>query len=143
LSTQESETIKIQTQELSNAVVQTLLEDSSVASLATQFLHEATVAPATQEALYSLLMRILAHPQSTEEFSAVASDLVLELAADAQVVAAFGQLLGAAAQESIFLESVQDLFIRLGQDASAGPSLQALCRNILTSPHFTQVSPFC
>ena len=60
--TLENESLKIQTQELAMAVVQTILNDKDVTAHAAIFLREASIAPETQQALLQLTLHVLQHP---------------------------------------------------------------------------------
>lgn len=80
--TLENESLKIQTQELATAVVQTILEDKDITSHAATFLKEASTAPETQQALLKLTMHILQHKDTMDEVTKIAQKLIKNLAND-------------------------------------------------------------
>lgn len=80
--TLENESLKIQTQELATAVVQTILEDKDITSHAATFLKEASTAPETQQALLKLTMHILQHKDTLDEVTNIAQKLIKNLAND-------------------------------------------------------------
>ena len=65
--TLENEKLKVQTQELATAVIQTVLNDQEVTSHAAKFLREAAGAQETQEALLRLTEHVLKHPDTIKE----------------------------------------------------------------------------
>lgn len=69
--TLENESLKIQTQELARAVVQTILNDKEVTAHAAAFLREASEAPETQQALLQLTLHVVQHPDSLRETAAL------------------------------------------------------------------------
>ena len=74
--TLENESLKVQTQELAMAVVQTVLNDKEVTAHAASFLREASVVPETQLALLALTLHVLQHPDSLREFSILVKKLI-------------------------------------------------------------------
>lgn len=80
--TLENESLKIQTQELATAVVQTILEDKDITSHAATFLKEASTAPETQQALLKLTMHILQHKDTMDEVTKITQKLIKNLAND-------------------------------------------------------------
>lgn len=80
--TLENESLKVQTQELAMAVVQTVLNDKDVTAHAASFLREASVVPETQEALLALTLHVLQHPDSLKEFSILVKKLIEVVAND-------------------------------------------------------------
>ena len=65
--TLENEQLKIQTQELATAVIQTILNDKEIAAQASKFLQEASGNKETQDALVKLTVQVLRHPDSLKE----------------------------------------------------------------------------
>ena len=65
--TLENEQLKIQTQELASAVIQTILNDKDIAAQASRFLQEASGNKETQDALVKLTIQVLRHPDSLRE----------------------------------------------------------------------------
>ena len=65
--TLENEQLKIQTQELATAVIQTILNDKEIAAQASKFLQEASGNKETQDALVKLTVQVLQHPDSLKE----------------------------------------------------------------------------
>jgi hypothetical protein len=86
--TLENESLKIQTQELATAVVQTILENKDIASHAAAFLKEASMAPETQQAMLKLTLHILQHKETLDELTKISQKLIKNLAND-KVRAAF------------------------------------------------------
>lgn len=82
LETLEDKSIKIQTQELAMAVVQTVLNDKDVTAQAASFLREAAQTPETQEALLKLTLHVLQHPDSVKELSLLTKQVIANLADD-------------------------------------------------------------
>lgn len=80
--TLENETLKIQTQELAMAVVQTILNDKEITSHAATFLQQASSVKETQIALLQLLLHVLQHPDSLKELTIFAKKLILILSED-------------------------------------------------------------
>ncbi len=80
--TLENESLKIQTQELAMAVVQTILNDKEITAHAAAFLKEASVAPETQQALLELTVHILQHEDSLVQLTALAKNLIGNLSGD-------------------------------------------------------------
>ncbi len=83
--TLEDKTIKIQTQELAVAVVQTVLTDKDVANQAVAFLREASQTKETQDALLKLALHIIQHPDSMVELTKLTKK-VIEILADDKVI---------------------------------------------------------
>jgi Flp pilus assembly protein TadD len=82
LETLEDKSIKIQTQELAMAVVQTVLNDKQVTAQAATFLREAAQTPETQEALLKLTLHVLQHPDSVEQLTLLSKQVISELSKD-------------------------------------------------------------
>lgn len=80
--TLENESLKIQTQELAMAVVQTILNDKEITAHAATFLKEASSAAETQQALLELTMHVLQHPQTFDELLKLSQKLILNLGED-------------------------------------------------------------
>jgi hypothetical protein len=80
--TLENENLKIQTQELATAVIQTVLNDKEVTNQAAKFLQQAAGAPETQEALLRLTQHILAHPDTLKEMVKLVKRILEDLSTD-------------------------------------------------------------
>jgi hypothetical protein len=78
--TLENESLKIQTQELAMAVVQTVLDDKEVTTAAGVFLQEAAAVPETQQALVNLTTHVLKHPETLKEVNVLCNKLMAILA---------------------------------------------------------------
>jgi hypothetical protein len=74
--TLKNESLKIQTQELAMAVVQTVLNDKEVTAHAASFLREASVVPETQQALLELTLHVLQHPDTLNEVAVLVKKLL-------------------------------------------------------------------
>lgn len=82
LETLEDKSIKIQTQELAMAVVQTVLNDKQVTAQAAAFLREAAQTPETQEALLKLTLHVLQHPDAIKELTTLTKHVITEITND-------------------------------------------------------------
>lgn len=80
--TLENESLKIQTQELAMAVVQTILNDKEITSHAANFLREASTVSETQAALLQLTLHVLQHPESLHELQILVKKLLGILSED-------------------------------------------------------------
>ncbi len=80
--TLQNESLKIQTQELAMAVIQTVLNDKEITAHAANFLKEASTSPETQKALLSLTLHVLQHPQTMDELLALSKRLIHNLTHD-------------------------------------------------------------
>ena len=80
--TLENESLKIQTQELAMAVVQTILNDQDTAAHAAAFLREAASNAETKQALVGLALHILQHPDTLKQLGQLSRRLLQELCAD-------------------------------------------------------------
>lgn len=80
--TLENESLKIQTQELAMAVVQTILNDKDIANRTAEFLQKAATTPETQQALLKLTIHILQHPDSLQELNKLVKKVIAELSTD-------------------------------------------------------------
>lgn len=84
--TLENESLKIQTQELAMAVVQTILNDKDITSHAASFLREASTVPETQQALLQLTLHVLNHPDSLAEVSTLLKNVIQVLSKDQETI---------------------------------------------------------
>ena len=80
--TLKNESLKIQTQELAMAVVQTVLNDKEVTAHAASFLREASVVPETQQALLELTLHVLQHPDTLDEVAVLVKKIIVILGND-------------------------------------------------------------
>jgi hypothetical protein len=80
--TLQNEALKVQTQELVLAVVQTVLNDKDITTHAASFLKEASYVPETQQALLELTLHVLRHPKCLDELTKLSKNLISELSAD-------------------------------------------------------------
>mmetsp|Transcript_6377 Transcript_6377/g.10450 ORF Transcript_6377/g.10450 Transcript_6377/m.10450 type:complete len:425 (-) Transcript_6377:1507-2781(-) len=99
LETLEDKSIKIQTEELARAVVQTVLNDKEVTAQAASFLREASHAPETQEALLKLTLHVLKHPESLKELSLLTKNVLAALSHDPEAVKHLAVLFSAVFQD--------------------------------------------
>ena len=86
LETLEDKAIKIQTEELARAVVQTVRNDKEVTAQAASFLREASHAPETQEALLKLTLHVLRHPDSLKELALLTKNVLAALSNDPEAI---------------------------------------------------------
>jgi ferredoxin len=82
METLENKELKIQTEELATAVVQTILENQEIASQAAVFLKEASSVPETQQALLKLTLHVLQHKDTMSELTKISQRLIKDLAND-------------------------------------------------------------
>ena len=99
LETLEDKSIKIQTEELARAVVQTVLNDKEVTAQAASFLREASHAPETQEALLKLTLHVLKHPDSLTELSLLTKNVLASLSHDPEAIKHLAVLFSAVFQD--------------------------------------------
>ncbi|CAK9252598.1 unnamed protein product [Sphagnum jensenii] len=121
--TLEDEQLKVQTQELATAVVQTVLTDKEVTARAALFLQQAAGTPQTQEALLALLLHLLQHPDTQRELAAFGARLAQDLSRDQSAIDAVAQLLARALLESSVVAALSHALVQLCADP---PALQAL-----------------
>jgi hypothetical protein len=93
LETLEDKSIKIQTQELAMAVVQTVLNDKQVTAQAAAFLREAAQTPETQDALLKLTLHVLQHPNSIKELTILTKQVIAEISKDKVSLSSFSACL--------------------------------------------------
>lgn len=77
-----NEALKIPTQELAMAVVQTILNDKEITSHAAAFLRDAASVEETQAALLQLTLHVLQHKDSLKELIELAKKLLAKLSED-------------------------------------------------------------
>ena len=80
--TLENESLKIQTQELAMAVVQTVLNDQETAVHAATFLREAATNAETQKALVNLAIHIVQHRDTLNELIILSKKIIKDLVND-------------------------------------------------------------
>ena len=100
LETLEDKAIKVQTEELARAVVQTVLNDAEVTAQAAAFLREASHAPETQEALLKLTLHVLQHPDSLKELSLLTKNVLAALSSDPEAIKHLANLFSEVFQDS-------------------------------------------
>ena len=77
-----NEAIKMQTQELAMAVVQTVLNDKDITSQAAAFAREVAAVPETRDALLQLTNYVLRHPDSLNEVTKLFKKMIEDLSSD-------------------------------------------------------------
>eukprot|EP01041_Mallomonas_annulata_P002268 gene2268-4416_t len=132
--TLENESLKVQTQELATAVVQTVLNDKEVTSHAAGFLRDASSATETQEALLQLTLHVLQHPSSLQELTALAKKLVAVLASDKETISDLANLLGKALQDPQLLVVVSKLLQDLCKDPEVLSALSHATVHVVQQP---------
>jgi hypothetical protein len=78
----ENESLKIQTQELATAVVQTILENSEITSRSAVFLKNAATTNETQQVLLKLAIHVLQHPDTQLETIELLKKVINQIIAD-------------------------------------------------------------
>ncbi len=131
--TLENESLKIQTQELAMAVVQTILNDESIAAHAAGFLRTASNSKETQQALVDLTLHVLSHPETQKEVMVLLKKLVAAAANDKEVLEQLtGLILSAIADERV-MAAVSALFRKLCEDPDV-----LLAASVLTEKVFAK-----
>lgn len=114
--TLENESIKVQTNELATAVVQTILNDKEITANAAKFLREASTAPETQQALLALTLHVLKHTDTLKEVNSLVKNLVAMLTKDDEVRKQLAELLIRALQEQEVKDTLISTVIQLCKD---------------------------
>lgn len=135
-----NEAIKMQTQELAMAVVQTVLNDKDITSQAAAFAREVAAVPETRDALLQLTNYVLQHPDSLKEVTKLFKKMIEDLSSDAETIAQFGNLFAAAAQEPAFVASVKLLLVQLGKDPELFSLLVTLLTAVAADPSVVQTT---
>ena len=117
LETLEDKAIKIQTEELARAVVQTVLNDRDVTAQAASFLREASRAPETQEALLKLTLHVIKHPDSLKELSLLTKNVLAALSNDPEAI-----------------KHLAELFVEVFRDSELKQQLNIVACDICKSP---------
>lgn len=117
--TLENESLKIQTQELATAVVNTVLNDADVTAHAAHFLREASSAPETQEALLKLTIHVLQHKDSLQEVLILVGKVLGNLCKDKETVSQLASLLGSALEDP----QLQEVLSHVVQELSKDPKI--------------------
>jgi len=134
LETLEDKSIKIQTQELAMAVVQTVLNDKEVTAQAAAFLREASHTPETQEALLQLTLHVLQHPDSVQELSVLTKRVVAELANDKETIRHIGELLCEVFNSPLMMSRLSALVGELCQDKEVYGAVSDLAVKVAAEP---------
>mmetsp|Transcript_4810 Transcript_4810/g.4968 ORF Transcript_4810/g.4968 Transcript_4810/m.4968 type:complete len:448 (-) Transcript_4810:11-1354(-) len=132
--TLENESLKLQTQELAMAVVQTVLNDKEVTAHAASFLREASVVPETQQALLELTLHILQHPDSLRELSTLVKKLIELLANDKETIQQVAGLLKDALEDPKLKAALVQLVGQLCLDPAIVRMTSELTVKILQEP---------
>eukprot|EP00598_Pedospumella_elongata_P003039 CAMPEP_0184985598 /NCGR_PEP_ID=MMETSP1098-20130426/14200_1 /TAXON_ID=89044 /ORGANISM="Spumella elongata, Strain CCAP 955/1" /LENGTH=353 /DNA_ID=CAMNT_0027509691 /DNA_START=202 /DNA_END=1263 /DNA_ORIENTATION=- len=136
--TLENESLKIQTQELATAVVQTILEDKDITNHAATFLKEASTAPETQQALLKLTMHILQHKDTLEELTKMSQKLIKNLANDKESIADLAQMFTKVLQDPALRTAMVTLIGDLCQDKEVFESVSGLVVQLAGEPKVTE-----
>ena len=132
--TMEDESLKVQTQELASAVVQTILKDSEVTMRAAAFLKDAADAPETQQALLKLTWHILQHEETLGQATALGKDLVKNLVKDQDTINQFGHLLIATLNTKEFQETLSKVMEKLSEEEEVQIAVQELMIKVFSDP---------
>lgn len=142
LETLENESLKVQTEELAMAVVQTVLNDKEVTAHAATFLHEAASVPETQQALLKLTLHVLQHPDTLKEVAVLVKKLVVQLSADKDTLESLGTLLANVLREPQVQRAAALLVTELVRDPEVVAMATELTLAVLEKPEVGNVS-FC
>lgn len=132
--TLENENLKIQTQELATAVIQTILNDKEVTNQAAKFLQQAAGAPETQEALLKLTQYILSHPDTLKEVTKLVKQLLQELSTDKETAKQLATLLIAALAEPKVQWALSQLVSELLKDPEVVRAVEVLVVELSQKP---------
>lgn len=124
--TLENESLKIQTQELATAVVQTILNDEEISNHAANFLKIASSAPDTQQALLDLTLHILQHQSTLEELQVLAKKLLNDLCNDEEVTEYFIKLLQKVLEDERIRAGLIEVVMQLSKDPEVMNSITRL-----------------
>ena len=138
--TLENESLKVQTQELAMAVVNTVLNDKEVTAHAASFLREASVVPETQQALLQLTLYVLQHPDSLKHFTALTKKLISVLAEDKETIAQVAELLTDALQDPKLKAALARLVAELCQDVEVQTMATELTLKVMDQPEVIEAT---
>lgn len=138
--TLENESLQVQTQQLAMAVVQTILNDPQVTSLAASFLKEASTAEETQLALLELVTHVLQHPQSLQELSNISIQLIEFLSAQPHVQQQLARLLNTVLVDPQFQLVLMQLLAQLFQHPEIVAAMTKCFEQVAQAPEVTQAT---
>lgn len=138
--TLENESLKVQTQELAMAVVQTILNDKDITAHAATFLKDAASAPETQLALLQLTLHVLQHPDSLKEVTILMKNMIDNLVKDEEVQLSLSNLLQSVLAEPSFREALGSFLKDLCSDPELLKSVTELLTKIISNPNVTAAS---
>jgi len=131
--TLENESLKVQTQELASAVVQTVLNDPEVTSKASNFLQNAAQTPETQKALLDLTLHVLQHPDTIVEVVKLGKELVARLADDQETVNQLGSLVAKAFTTPELQNSAINLIVYLSENTDVIKAVEELAVKVVAT----------
>jgi hypothetical protein len=137
--TLENESLKIQTQELAMAVVNTILNDKEVTAHAASFLREASVVKETQQALLQLTLYVLQHPDSLAQLTALSKKLIGMLAEDKETTAQVAGLLTGALEDPKLKAALAKLVAELCVDPKVQAMATELTLKVMDQPSVMEV----
>lgn len=133
----ENESLKIQTQELATAVVQTILNDKEITAHAATFLKEASTTAETQAALLELTMHVLQHPKTLDEAALLAKKLLNSLSQDKEVLLKLSELCAELVAVPSFKAALVQLIAELCKDPDVMQSVTEMLTAVLSQPAIT------
>eukprot|EP00904_Undaria_pinnatifida_P011892 jgi/Undpi1/7833/HiC_scaffold_23.g10306.m1 len=128
------EALQVQTQELATALVQALLNDHEVVRAGALFLREASTDPETQEALVSLALYILQHPDTLNETHLLVQNLLKTILGDAETVAQLVETALMVLANPRFHHGASQFVVVLGQSEEVYTAVAELSSRILQDP---------
>jgi len=131
--TLENESLKIQTQELAMAVVQTVLNDQETTNHAAAFLKEAATAAATQQALVDLAVHIVQHPDTLHHLTILAKKLLEDVASDPESLQRLVELGVKVLQDEALQRAAGLLVVELSRDPAVLQALSELAVKVLAA----------
>ena len=138
--TMEDESLKVQTQELASAVVQTILKDSEVTMRAASFLKDAADTPETQQALLKLTWHILQHEETLAQATELGKNLIKEIVKDHDTINQFGYLLVASMNTKEFQDTLSKVMEKLSEEEEVQFAVQELMVKVFSHPQVIEAT---
>lgn len=135
-----NDALKVQTEELAMAVVQTVLNDTQVTAHAATFLREAAMVPETQQALLKLTLHVLQHKDSQNELSNLIKKLIAQLSGDKESMENLGLLFASALQEPTVRAAAVALIADLCKDPEVVKVVTELTLTVINKEEVSHVS---
>lgn len=138
--TLEDEGLKIQTQELAMAVVNTVLNDKDITEQASLFLREASTAPETQLALLSLALHVLQHPDCMLELQTLVQKVLARMVDDPVTKATFVALLSQVLTDPQLNGLLKQTLVDVCSDPQLSAAVKGLLLSTLAQPEVNEAT---